>query len=135
MWTKRDINHIGYDIIAAAIEVHEELGPGLLESIYEECMVEELKNRNLTVERQRPVKLYYKGKPLKTTLRLDLIVEDLFIVEIKAVEKLNPLYDFQLISYLKLADKPKGILINFNSVNITQQAKHFAGPALLNHPE
>ncbi|WP_286196867.1 GxxExxY protein [Thalassotalea sp. G20_0] len=90
------------------------MGPGLLESIYEEALFFELKQANLQVERQVPVPVYYKNKKLNTDLKLDLLVEGLVIVELKAVEKLNRIHDAQLLTYLKMNNLWLGLLINFN---------------------
>ncbi|HJY62601.1 MAG TPA: GxxExxY protein [Ignavibacteria bacterium] len=111
--TQKLITEISYKIIGCAIEVHKELGPGLLEHIYEICLIEELKQNNLDVKSQITVPLSYKGKPLDTNLRIDLVVNDLVIVELKTVEKILPVHKAQLLTYLKLAEKPKGLLINF----------------------
>jgi GxxExxY protein len=119
--THKYINQISYQVIGAAMEVHKQLGPGLLESVYEECFMEELRFRGLNVKAQQKVPLYYRGKELKTELRLDILVEDLIIVELKAVEQMIPLFKAQLLSYLKLTKKPKGLLINFNCENIREQ--------------
>jgi len=121
MITQKYINEISYKIIGCAIEVHKQLGPGLLESVYEACFIDELKTAGLNVRSQIYVPLIYKGKDLGGQLKLDLLVEDLIIVENKAVEIMIPLYQAQLLSYLKLTGKPKGLLINFNSVNIKEQ--------------
>jgi GxxExxY protein len=121
MITQKYINEISYKIIGCAIEVHKQLGPGLLESVYEACFIDELRSRGLNVKSQLYVPLIYKGKDLGGQLKLDLLVEDLIIVENKAVEIMIPLYQAQLLSYLKLTGKPKGLLINFNSVNIKEQ--------------
>jgi len=121
MITQKYINEISYKIIGCAIEVHKQLGPGLLESVYESCFIDELRSRGLNVKSQLYVPLIYKGKDLGGQLKLDLLVEDLIIVENKAVEIMIPLYQAQLLSYLKLTGKPKGLLINFNSVNIKEQ--------------
>jgi GxxExxY protein len=120
MVTQKFVNQLSYDIVGCAIEVHKQLGPGLLESVYEICTVEELKSIGLKVLRQVPVPIKYKNKDLGTNLVLDLLVEDLIIVELKAVEILIPVYQAQLLSYLKLTGKPKGLLINFNTENIAQ---------------
>ncbi len=101
-------------IIGGAIEVHRALGPGLLESVYEECLAMELKLRGMRFERQRPVSLEYKGHRLGVDLRIDLLVEDAVIVELKAVEKLLPVHDAQLLTYLRLTHRSLGLLINFN---------------------
>ena len=119
--TKKHINDLSFQIIGCAIEVHRELGPGLLESIYEKCFIIELKKRGLKVSSQQLVPLQYKGIDLDSNLRLDIIVEDLIIVELKSVENMIPLFKAQLLSYMKLASKPKGLLINFNSENISSQ--------------
>jgi GxxExxY protein len=114
MVTKKYIKELSYKIIGCAIEVHKQLGPGLLESVYQACMIEELVAQGLNVLSQVSVPISYKGKDLGLPLRLDLLVNDIIIVELKAVEKMIPLYEAQLLLYLKLTAKPKGLLINFN---------------------
>jgi len=101
-------------IIGGAIEVHRTLGPGLLESVYEECLAVELGLRGLRCERQRAVPLQYKGRQLGVDLKIDLLVNDRVVVELKAVEKLLPIHEAQIITYLRLTGKPLGLLINFN---------------------
>ena len=112
-------NKISYDIRGCAFKIHNSLGPGLLESVYEACFVEELKTQGLFVEPQIWVPVNYKGKMLGGKLKLDLLVERLVVVENKAVEVMIPLYEAQVLSYLKLSNKPKGLLINFNTVNLS----------------
>ena len=109
-----EINRITEKIIGAAIEVHRELGPGLLESAYETCLSFELAERGLNVDRQKPLPLVYKGARLDAGYRLDLLVEDKVIVEIKSVDQLDPIHQAQIISYLKLSGCVVGLLINFN---------------------
>lgn len=121
MLTQKYINDISYKIIGCAIEVHRHLGPGLLESVYEVCFVEELVIAGLKVESQVYVPVNYKGKFIGGGFKLDLLVNDLIIIEEKAVEQMIPLYQAQLLTYLKLAGKPKGLLINFNCQNIMDQ--------------
>jgi len=121
MITQKYINDLSYKIIGYAIEVHKNLGPGLLESVYEACFIDELKNSGLGVRSQVYVPVLYKGKDLGGNLKLDLLVEDLIIVEEKAVEVMIPLFKVQLLSYLKLTGKPKGLLINFHCENIKEQ--------------
>ena len=101
-------------IIGAAIEVHRALGPGLLESAYEESLCHELNLRGLEFKRQVPLPLAYKGVKLNCGYRLDIVVEDEVIVEVKAVEKPLPLYEAQLLTYLRLSGKRVGLLLNFN---------------------
>jgi GxxExxY protein len=106
-------------IIKAAIEVHKILGPGLLESAYEECFVYELIKMNLSVKQQLLIPIKYKDIKLKTKYRLDLLVEDRVIIELKSVEKLTPVHEAQLITYLKLTGYRVGLLINFNEKLLT----------------
>jgi GxxExxY protein len=101
-------------IIGSAIEVHRTLGPGLLESVYEECLAVELGLRGLRCERQRAVPLQYKGHRLKADLKIDLLVDDRVVVELKVVEKLLPVHEAQILTYLHLTGKPFGLLLNFN---------------------
>lgn len=121
MITQKYLTEISYTIIGCAIEVHKNLGPGLLESVYEPCFIDEMTTAGLFVKSQIYVPIYYKGKNLGGCLKLDLLVNDLIIVEEKAVEQMIPLYKAQLLSYLKLTGKPKGLLINFNCENIMGQ--------------
>ncbi|HKK82398.1 MAG TPA: GxxExxY protein [Prolixibacteraceae bacterium] len=114
MILKVEYEKIGKDVVDAAFHVHREMGPGLLESIYEICMVEELRSRNLLVERQVQFPLVYKGKELKKVFTIDLLVERKIVVELKAVEELHPIHEVQLVSYMKLTDIKLGYLINFN---------------------
>ena len=107
-------NRLSNLIIGAAIEVHRELGPGLLESAYETCLRYELCQRGLTVKTQVPQPVIYKGKQLDCGYRLDILVEDLVIIEVKAVETLHPIHSAQLLTYLKLKQRWLGLLINFN---------------------
>ena len=112
--TETKINPITEKIISAAIEVHRVLGPGLLESAYEECMRHELNLRNISFIRQLPLPVKYKGVSLDCGYRIDVLVADTVVVEIKAVELLLPIHEAQLLTYLKLGKWPAGLLINFN---------------------
>ena len=107
-------NQLTGTIIGAAIEVHQVLGPGLLESAYEVCLVFEIKRLGMKVEEQKPLPVVYKEVKLDCGYRLDLVVEDEIIVEIKAIEKLLPIHDAQLLSYLRLTRKKVGLLMNFS---------------------
>ncbi len=117
-------NEISYEIRGAIYDVYKELGPGLLESVYEEALVCELTNRGLKVERQRKVPVVYKGVLLSTELRLDVIVEDLVIVELKSVVELLPVHFKQILTYLRLTGKHLGILVNFNTDDIVHKGIH-----------
>src|SRR5215469_5870425 len=112
--TKLIHENLTEQIIGAAIEVHKFIGPGLMESIYEECLCHELELRGLHFRRQVAVPLIYKGKDLDCTHRLDLLVQDTVILELKCVERILRIHEAQLLTYLKLMDKPVGLLINFN---------------------
>ena len=111
-------NEISEQIIGAAIEVHRELGPGLLESAYEECLAHEMNLRGLVFERQKPLPVIYKGIRVECGFRLDFIVHDLVVVELKAVEELANIHQAQVMTYLKLTGCKLGLLINFNDVRI-----------------
>jgi len=112
--TGEELNRITEQIIGAAITVHRALGPGLLESAYEACLAFELVERDLADERQKPVPLVYKGVELDCGYRIDLLVAEAVIVEVKAVERLMPIHTAQLLSYLKLSSLQVGLLLNFN---------------------
>ena len=111
--TKEEANNLSNVIIGAALEVHRSLGPGLLESTYEECLAHELKLRNLSFKRQVGIPLTYKGLRLDAGYRLDLLVEGLVVVEIKAVEHLLPVHEAQLLTYLRATNTWLGLLLNF----------------------
>ncbi|MCA9979294.1 MAG: GxxExxY protein [Anaerolineales bacterium] len=117
---ERRVNQLSYQVIGAAVEVHKALGPGLLESTYEHCLAYELTMRQIPVLRQKQLPVVYKGERIDCGYRLDLLVDDLIIVELKCVDKFLPIHTAQLLTYLKLTDLPVGLLINFNVYNITQ---------------
>lgn len=111
---KSEADKVSNKVIGAAIEVHRNLGPGLLESAYEECFCQELRLRGIGFERQKYLPVYYKGQAVDCDYRLDLLVEDKVIVEIKAISAFSPLHEAQLMTYLKLSNLWLGLLINFN---------------------
>ena len=115
-------NEITYQIRGAIYEVYKNLGPGLLESVYEEAMAYELQKRGLTVERQKEVPIQYDGHNLKTELRLDLLVEGKVIVELKSVQEMREVFWKQTLTYLRLLGLRVGILVNFNVENILDNA-------------
>jgi GxxExxY protein len=118
-----DINKLTEKIIGAAIEVHKELGAGLLESAYEACLVFELVQLGLKVEKQKELPVVYKGIRVECGYRIDVLVEDLVILELKSVEKVERIHEAQLISYLKLSGKNVGLLINFNVLQLVKGLK------------
>ncbi len=120
-----EINKITESIIGASIEVHKSLGPGLLESAYEKCLEYELKLRNLKVDRQIPIPVVYKDLHLEYGYRIDLLVENTVIVEIKSVDALHPVHEAQILTYMKFAEKKIGLLINFNVKLLKQGLKRY----------
>ena len=118
-------NDITQRIIGAAIEVHRQLGPGLLESAYEECLCHELQIRKLNFERQKPIPLVYKDAKLDCGYRLDLLVEGRIVVELKSVDGLGPIHDAIVLTYLKLSGHHLGLLINFNVTLLKDGIKRF----------
>ena len=122
------INEISGAVVDAAINIHEALGPGLLESVYEVLLTHELKQRGFVVERQVPVPIQYMGIRFDEGYRLDLLVENQVIVEIKSVEEISAVHKKQVLTYLKLTNKPLGLLLNFNSAlmkhGITRLVNH-----------
>ena len=121
--TKKSLNEIVYQVIGAAIEVHKELGPGLLESVYHKCLKHELDIRGIKYKSELVVPITFKGLDIEANLRLDLFVEDILPVELKATNEIVPVFEAQIISYMKLLDVPKGLLINFNVRNVFKEGQ------------
>jgi GxxExxY protein len=119
------LNDLSSIILDSAITVHREMGPGLLESVYHHCLVLELRSRQLRVDSMVPVQLHYKGEVLNKDYVIDILVENEIILELKATEDILPVHEAQIISYLKLADKRLGFLINFNEPLLKQGFKRF----------
>ena len=123
MITQKYINELTYKIIGCAIEVHKELGPGLLENIYEKCLIHELRLNGFDVKNQLIVPIVYKGLEMDCDLRLDILVENLVVVELKSVKEISPIFEATLLTYMKLTESPKGILINFNCKNLVHEGQ------------
>jgi len=123
MLTQKDVDDVSYRIIGAAIEVHKNVGPGFIESVYEKCFLKELELRGLSYRRQPILTYNYKGIDVNVRLRADLIVEDLVVVELKAVDILLPLFEAKLLTYMRLAKCPKGIILNFSCTNIFREGQ------------
>ena len=121
-----DINDLTGQVISAAIEVHKNLGPGLLESVYEECLCRELQLREIPYERQKELTIEYKGAKLDCGYRLDIFVANSVIVELKACENLQPIHEAQLLTYLKMTGLKIGLLINFNVPLLKEGIKRIA---------
>ena len=128
--TTCDLDALTEKVIGCAIEVHRTLGPGLLESIYAECLEIELKTGGLRVDRARRVSIDYKGHRVSAWLEIDLLVEDVLIVEVKAVERIHPVHLAQVITYLKLTGRRAGLLMNFNTTSLRTGLKRLDHPDL-----
>ena len=122
---KRTANGVSRFVLDAAMKVHTALGPGLLESTYEACLAQELKKAGLSVQTQVALPVVYDGLKLEIGYRIDLLVEDLVLVEVKSVEALAPIHHAQVLTYLKLSGKSLGLLINFNVVHLKDGIKRF----------
>lgn len=119
--TKKDVTDLSYKIVGLAIKVHKALGPGLLESIYEKCFKYELEKNGYDVKQQLIVNLKYDDLVFDSNLKVDLLVNDCIVIELKSVERIMPIHEAQLLTYMKILKKPQGLLINFNTTNITSE--------------
>ena len=121
--TQKYLDELTFNVIGAAIEVHKNMGSGLLESVYQQCMIEELTNRNINFISEFKVPVVYKGKELDIEFRCDLFVENCLVVELKSVSEIRPIHDAQVLNYMNLLKVPKGIIINFNCFNIFREGQ------------
>lgn len=135
MITKKDVTQLSYNIVGCAIKVHKELGPGLLESVYEKCLKHELESNGYSVSQQIQVPVVYSNVNIESELRLDLLINNLIIVVLKAVETILPVHEAQLLTYMKLLKKPQGLLINFYTDNISKSLKPFVNEYFNQLPE
>lgn len=131
MKTKAEYDLITSKIIGLCIEVHKELGPGLLESVYEICLCKLLIDAGLKIEFQKQLPITFRGEKLNKNFYVDILVEDLIIIELKSVEYVAPIFEAQLLTYLRLADKKLGLLINFNVVLLKDGIKRIINGTLL----
>ncbi len=122
--SKYEVNALAFVTIGCAIEVHSYLGPGLLESVYHACLIEELRVKGSSVQSKLLVPICYKGTRIESPLILDLLIENSLVVELKSVEQVHSVHKAQLLSYLRLAQKPKGLLINFNVEKLVSGVTH-----------
>lgn len=133
---KKTLDQLQYDIVGAAIEVHRQLGPGLLESVYQKCLVHELTLKGFVVQSEFWVKLEYKGIDLDTELKCDLLINGIFVIELKSIEGILPVHEAQLLTYMRILEKPKGLLINFNCANLVKEGvKSFVNEIYRTIPE
>ena len=123
MLTKKYLDELTYEIIGSAIEVHKTMGRGLLESVYHQCLKEELRHRKINFLTEMRIPVFYKGKMLDIDFRCDLFIERCVVVELKAVQEIIPAFEAQLLTYMKLLQSPKGLLINFNCSNIFREGQ------------
>lgn len=121
--TQKHINDLTFKIIGCAIEVHKILGPGLLESVYEKCFLIELNLRGIGYKKQQKIYTDYKGMDVDTELRYDVLVEDLIVIELKSTDGLHPIHAAVLKTYMRMLEKPKGVLINFNCTHIFKEGQ------------
>ena len=121
--TQKYPDELTYRILGCSIEVHRQLGPGLLESVYEKCFIRELQLKGLNYVSQRIVPLNYKGLQLDADLRFDVLVEDLIVTELKAMEGILPVHEAIVLTYMRMLEKPKGIIINFHCTNIFKEGQ------------
>ena len=121
--TQKYLDDLTYEIIGSAIEVHKIMGRGLLESVYHQCLKEELTHRKINFLSEMKIPVIYKNKDLETDFRCDLFVENLIVVELKAVFEIHPMFEAKLLNYMKLLKSPKGIMINFNCFNIFKEGQ------------
>ncbi|MFC0776500.1 GxxExxY protein [Flavobacterium sp. HJSW_4] len=123
MITQKYLDELSFNVIGACIEVHKAIGRGLLETVYHECLKEELSCRKINFFTEMNVPLVYRNKELKANLKCDLFIENCLVVELKAASELSSIYEAQLMTYMKLLKAPKGILINFNCLNIFKEGQ------------
>ena len=133
--TKKQVTQLSYQITGCAIKVHKALGPGLLESVYQKCLTHELLRQGYAVAHQLFVPVIYDDLIIDTELRADLLVNDTVVIELKAVENILPVFDAQILTYMKLLKKPQGLLINFFTDNITKSLKPFVNEYFKALPE
>jgi len=123
--TKREVTQLSYEVTGCAIKVHKALGPGLLESVYEKCLHHELSKSGFDVKKQLNIPVFYDNLRINTKLKLDLLVNNLIVVELKTVETILPVHEAQILTYMKLLEVPQGLLINFFTDNIVKSMKPF----------
>ncbi|KGL62971.1 GxxExxY protein [Polaribacter sp. Hel1_85] len=121
--TKQYLNDITYSFLGCCINVHKELGPGLLESVYHQCLIEELKYEGISFLSELEVPITYRSKKIEAKLRADLLIEDCLVVELKSVKEIQPIFEAQLLTYMHLLKARKGILVNFNCLNIFKEGQ------------
>lgn len=133
--TKRDVTQLSYEIIGSAIKVHKALGPGLLEGVYEKCLKYDLEQKGYQALQQVFVPIHYDKMVINSELKIDLFINSTVVIEIKTVEKLLPVHEAQLLTYMKLLKAPQGLLVNFYTDNISKSYKPFVNEYFKSLPE
>ena len=121
--SKQYLNDLTYQLLGCCINVHKELGPGLLESVYHQCLIEELKYERISYASELEVPVKYRGKEINTKLRVNLLIENCLVVELKSVKEIQPIFKAQLLTYMHLLKVPKGIIVNFNCLNLFKEGQ------------
>lgn len=117
------MNDLTYALIGCCINVHKELGPGLLENVYHQCLIEELKYEKISFTSELEVPIRYREKEIDTKLRVDLLLQNCLVVELKSVKEIQPIFEAQILTYMHLLKAPKGIIVNFNCLNLFKQGQ------------
>lgn len=123
LWTKTQLKELLYQVNGACIKVHKALGPGLLESVYHKCVKQELIHRSISFESELRVPIIYNKMEIESNLRCDLLIENILVVELKAIDSILPIHEAQLLTYMRLLNVPKGLILNFNVVNLFSQGQ------------
>ena len=135
-YSKKYLDDLTYEVVGSAIEVHKVLGPGLLERAYHQCLTHELTLRRIPFKTEAIIPIEYKDIEFETSLRCDLFIDDIFVVELKSVESVLPIHEAQILTYMKLLKAPKGMILNFNVLNIFKEGqKTFVNEIYRNLPE
>lgn len=121
--SKKYLNDLTYKFLGCCINVHKELGPGLLESVYHQCLIEELKYEGISYQSELEIPINYRGKKIEAKLRADLFIENCLVIELKSVKEIQPIFEAQLLTYMHLLKAPKGIIVNFNCLNIFKEGQ------------
>tara|TARA_B110000971_G_C19871300_1_gene436291 strand:+ start:306 stop:722 length:417 start_codon:yes stop_codon:yes gene_type:complete len=121
--SKEYLNNLTYAFLGCCINVHKELGPGLLESVYHQCLIEELKYERISYSSETIVPVNYRNIKIETNLRVDLVIENCLIVELKSISEMKKIFEAQLLTYMRLLSAPKGILVNFNCLNLFREGQ------------
>jgi GxxExxY protein len=121
--SKKYLNDLTYTLLGCCINVHKELGPGLLENVYHQCLIEELKYEKISYTSELEVPIRYREKEIDTKLRVDLLIQNCLVVELKSVKEIQPIFEAQILTYMHLLKAPKGIIVNFNCLNLFKQGQ------------